>query len=230
MTKVLGNWRPGRKSKHLPVSECFYIFCEGQKTEYNYFTRFKELISQNPVYRNRITVEAEGTGRNTMSLLRYAEEVIKEKNVENAKVWCVYDKDNFPDADFNGVITEVKKLNSQKQDGNEFHCAWSNECIEFWFLLHFCYMTSDIERQLYFEKLSGYLKVKYEKNLNNIFDLLLDKGNPRLAIRYAKKILNEHEESLPSEICPGTTVQNLVCSLAKYLPEGKKERFLDTEK
>lgn len=230
MTKDLDNWRSSRKSRHLPASEFYYIFCEGEKTEFNYFMRFKELINENPIYKNRVTVKPEGTGRNTRSLLDYAQTIVKKKNVVNAKVWCVYDKDDFSDVDFNGVITEANKLNSKRQCGNEFYCAWSNECIEFWFLLHFCNMTSNINRQLYSKKLSEFLEVKYKKNLENIFDLLLEKGNPCLAIRYANNILNEGWESLPSEICPGTTVQNLVCCLAKYLPEEIKMRFLGSEK
>ncbi|MEJ8306546.1 RloB family protein [Saccharibacillus sacchari] len=36
--------------------------------------------------------------------------------------------------------------------------AWSNECIELWFLLHFSYLHTPISREAYYTKLSAELK------------------------------------------------------------------------
>ena len=60
---------------------------------------------------------------------------------------------------------------------------------------------------------------KYQKRMENIFDILMEKGNPKLAIRYAKRIIKEGEGKTPTEIAPGTKVYELVEELAKYLPE-----------
>ena len=67
---------------------------------------------------------------------------------------------------------------------------------------------------------------KYQKNMRNIFDVLMEKGNPKLAIRYAKRIIKEEEGKTPTEIAPGTKVYELVEELAKYLPENEREFFI----
>ena len=59
---------------------------------------------------------------------------------------------------------------------------------------------------------------KYQKNMKDIFEILLEKGNPKLAIRYAKRIIEDGEGRTPTEIAPGTKVYELVEELAKYLP------------
>jgi hypothetical protein len=67
---------------------------------------------------------------------------------------------------------------------------------------------------------------KYKKNALETFDILLEHGNPKLAIRYAKRILDNHKGMTPTEIAPGTRVFALVEELAKYLPEQQKSSFL----
>ena len=61
--------------------------------------------------------------------------------------------------------------------------------------------------------------------MKNIFEILMEKGNPKLAIRYAKRIIKEGEGRTPTEIAPGTKVYELVEELAKYLPEEIKKQF-----
>ena len=66
---------------------------------------------------------------------------------------------------------------------------------------------------------------KYQKNMKNIFDILMEKGNPKLAIRYAKRIIKDGQDKTPTEIAPGTKVYELVEELVKYLPEHVAQRF-----
>lgn len=67
---------------------------------------------------------------------------------------------------------------------------------------------------------------KYQKNMKNIFDILMKEGSPKLAIRYAKRIIKEGQGRTPTEIAPGTKVYELVEELVKYLPEETKGRFI----
>ena len=67
---------------------------------------------------------------------------------------------------------------------------------------------------------------KYHKNMKDIFEMLLKYGNPKLAIRYAKRIIKDGEGKTPTEIAPGTKVYELVEELAKYLPEEEKEQLI----
>ena len=55
--------------------------------------------------------------------------------------------------------------------------------------------------------------------MDNIFETLMNGGSPKLAIRYAKRIIKNGEGKTPAEIAPGTKVYELVEELAKYLPE-----------
>ena len=57
--------------------------------------------------------------------------------------------------------------------------------------------------------------------MNDIFTIFWKHGNPKLAIRYAKRIIKDGAGKTPTEIAPGTRIEELV----KYLPEKKKEAF-----
>ena len=113
----------------------------------------------------------------------------------------------------------------------QYHAAWSNECIEFWFLLHFVYYTSNNHRTEYISFLNENFRElslgKYQKNMKNIFDILMEKGNPKLALRYAKRIIGDGQYKTPTEIAPGTKVYELVEELANYLPENIRTSFLE---
>ena len=58
--------------------------------------------------------------------------------------------------------------------------------------------------------------------MKDIFEILMEKGNPKLAIRYAKRIIKDGQGKTPAEIAPGTKVYELVEELGKYLPEEVK--------
>lgn len=46
--------------------------------------------------------------------------------------------------------------------------------------------------------------------MKNIFNILMEKGNPKLAIRYAKRIIEDGKGKTPTDIAPGTKVYELV--------------------
>ena len=106
----------------------------------------------------------------------------------------MYDKDSFPAEHFNGVEERANSLNKIKPE-LQYHAAWSNECIEFWFLLHFAYYTANNHRTEYISFLNDKFKElgigKYQKNMNDIFRILMKYGNPKLAIRYAKRSIKD---------------------------------------
>ena len=164
-----------------------------------------------------------------MRVIGMAEHYVKKNKIQKGQIWCVYDKDSFPASDFNGVADRAERLN-QKNPELQYHAAWSNECIEFWFLLHFAYYTSNNHRTEYIRFLNDKFRElglgKYQKNMKNIFDILMKEGSPKLAIRYAKRIIKEGQGRTPTEIAPGTKVYELVEELVKYLPEETKGRFI----
>ena len=127
-------------------------------------------------------------------MIGMAERYVKKNKIQKGQIWCVYDKDSFPARDFNGVEQRARQLSRVNPD-LQYHAAWSNECIEFWFLLHFAYYTSNNHRTEYISFLNDKFRElgigKYQKNMKNIFEILMEKGNPKLAIRYAKRIIKK---------------------------------------
>ena len=128
------------------------------------------------------------------------------------------------------MVQRANVLNQKNRD-LQYHAAWSNECIEFWFMLHFAYYTSNNHRSEYKKFLNEKFQKlgieKYEKNMDNIFETLMNGENPKLAIRYAKRIIKNGEGKTPVEIAPGTKVYELVEELAKYLPEEMRKQFVE---
>ena len=222
-------WKKKRRQEYLEKKEHrYYIFCEGQQTEPLYFEGFKRLIEDNPVYRDMVLIEIEPCQAETMRVLGMAERYVKKNKIQRGQIWCVYDKDSFPASDFNGVADRAERLSQENRD-LPYHAAWSNECIEFWFLLHFAYYTSNNHRSEYIHFLNDKFQEmgigKYQKNMKNIFHILLEKGNPKLAIRYAKRIMAAGHGMTPAETTPGTKVHELVEELAKYLPQNIRSYF-----
>jgi len=223
-------WKKQRRLEHLERKEHrYYIFCEEEQTEPLYFAGFKRLIECNPIYRDMVLIEIEPCAAETLRVIGMAEKYVIKHNILKGMIWCVYDKDSFPAANFNGVVERAESLNRENPE-LQYRVAWSNECVEFWFLLHFAYYDSNNYRKEYISFLNdkfGELKLgKYKKNMKNIFEILLEKGNPNLAIRYAKRIIEDGSGKAPAEIAPGTKVYELVEELARYLPDREKSRFV----
>lgn len=217
-------WKKKRRMEYLEKREYrYYIFCEGEQTEPLYFESFKQLIEENPIYREMVLIHIEPCGAETMRVIGMAEEYVHKNNITKGQIWCVYDKDSFPPERFNGVAERTVSLNNDNSD-LQYHVAWSNECIEFWFLLHFAYYTSNNHRSEYIEFLSKKFKElglgSYEKNRKDTFTILQEYGNEDLAIRYAKRIMADNEGKTPTEIAPGTKVYELVEELRRYCKKG----------
>ena len=224
------DWKKKRRQQYLELKEYrYYIFCEGEQTEPQYFAGFKRLIEDNPIYKDMVLIEIEPCAAETMRVIGMAEKYVKENNIQKGQIWCVYDKDSFPAERFNGVVERADLLNKENSK-LQYHAAWSNECIEFWLILHFAYYTANNYRTEYISFLNNKFQElglgKYQKNMSNIFDVLMEKGDPKLAVRYAKRIIKDGQGKTPTEIAPGTKVYELVEELAKYLPEDTKHFFI----
>ena len=110
MPKKVGteNWRKKRRQEYLEMKEFrYYIFCEGEQTEPLYFSGFKKLIEDNPIYRDMVLIQIEPCGAETMRVINLAERYIKDNHIEKGQIWCVYDKDSFPAENFNGVMNAL---------------------------------------------------------------------------------------------------------------------------
>ena len=194
-----------------------YIVSEGTETEPNYISGFAKKINKKcKDYGLGKRIVVRGTGRNTRGLLDFARDEVEKEFPMAQEVWLMYDKDDFPYDDFDNT----QKSAEEKTDKRRYRVAWSNECIELWFLLHFQELHSNIGRDAYKAKLNEHFREagypKYEKNMKNIFAVLEDKTDT--AIKRAKRQYEEYrKDDPPSKRCPATRVYELVQELKKYL-------------
>lgn len=214
-----------RKRKESNIARKPYrylIICEGGKTEPNYFRGIKQRIDMK--YReyidvfDRIEIDIDGTGRNTQDLVNYAIKKRSLSEIPYGHTWVIFDKDEFTDEQFNNAIRQAI--------ANDIKVGWSNESVELWFLLHFEFINTAINRHQYIEKLNehfkrlGINKGKYKKNMDNIFEILMDKGSISNAIYWSKKLVENYKcenVSPESRMNPCTVIYELVEELLEYL-------------
>ena len=205
-----GIMQPRKKEILDELPPYTYIVSEGVKTEPNYISGFTDEINEK--YRDftsgkRIIVK--GAGRHTKNLLRYARNQVREDFPQAAVVWLMYDKDDFPLDDFDNTQHSAET----RQDSRQYRVAWSNECIELWFVLHFQDLTVNNGRNQYRRILRQY--IDYEKDMPNLYALL--KEHTYKAIQRAKRQYASHSGLPPSRCCPATRVFELVEELLYYL-------------
>lgn len=193
------------------VAKKFLIVCEGQ-TEEIYFSSFPVVTA---------TVKTEPTGRTKLALVKEAKKLAKEDNYD--EIWCVFDMDiNYANQenqrnDFNSAIEQL-------QGEKKFKVAYSNDCFELWFYLHFVYTDQQNHRTFYYKKLREVWAINYEKDgkelafCRTIYRKLQEQNCSQTeAISRAKKLHNDHDGKLPCDQNPITTVYQLVEELNKYL-------------
>lgn len=188
-----------------------YIVSEGTKTEPYYIKGLADVINKkyyNFGSKNRI--EVKGTGRSTLSLLKFVRKQVEIDWPQATVVWLMYDKDDFPIDDFDNTQYSAEG----RKDKREYKVAWSNECIELWFVLHYQILTADNGREHCRKILED--KMGYEKNQKDIYEILEDKT--ALAIQRAENQYDSYAVSTPpSKRCPATRVFELVRYLLQYI-------------
>lgn len=167
----------------------FLIVCEGKKTEPNYFKAFIDNR------RSEVKeVNVKGCGCSTCQLINEAKKIQEklehERQVSFDRVWLVFDKDEFKD--FNKAIAEAKK--------EKMNCAWSNQAFELWYVLHFQYLDTGVDRKQYIgmiedkvRKASKSKTFKYKKNDVGFYQILHEHGNEDFAFKNAEKLRNRHK-------------------------------------
>ncbi len=202
-----------RKSRNLAKKKYFLIVTNGKKTEFNYFKEFKDFSLTNVVNIKFIQSNPSSLVNETIKKRKIERDKIRNKRnikFEFDEVWCVFDIDDFTDFD----IENTNKLALK----NNINLAYSNECFELWFLLHFNYYQNSMTREDLVKKLKNIYKdkfgVDYLKSSENNFDYLFNRLNT--AIFNSEKLLakfkNENIYNIIS-MNPSTTVHKLVKKL-----------------
>ena len=203
-----------RNSKPIkPTNKRIAVVGDGQ-TEKIYFGSF-------PI--TNITVTTKGVGRTKLALVKKAKELAKEDNYD--EIWCVFDMDiNYADQenqrnDFNSAI-------KQCQETKKFNVAYSNDCFELWFYLHFDYTDQQNHRSFYYKKLREFWSINYEEKgkeldfCKTIYKKLQESNcSQEEATKRAEKLFKSKTHDLPCDQNPVTTIFELVRELNKYLKQ-----------
>lgn len=202
-----------RAQAHREIKPHILIVCEGQNTEPSYFNKFR-LSSA--------TIKALGEGYNTISLVERTVKIAEQGQYD--QVWCVFDKDDFDDNNFNSAIEKANSLG--------YKVAYSNQAFEYWLILHFDdHQGAKMHRNQYNKRLNQLLSpfnITYDGNgikiINDDFFEILesidDNTNQRridLAIKRAKRNYNKLDHSSPAKEESSTTIFKLVEELNKYI-------------
>lgn len=213
--------RPIRFKKYQYL---FLIVCEDQKTEPDYFGRFKSKIPEDTIFLKPV-----GTGRDPKGVVKRAIEerelLAKESRKEVDAVWVVFDKD---DADENA--TKIRNFNDALSIANQeqMDVAYSNEAFELWLLLHMCDVEKDIPlpRQKIYELLQTEIQ-KIEKYKTYLYDhsnpdpktldIIEEVGNSTEAIARAQILMEHHKNNHPLHANPSTLVHLLMQDLNAWI-------------
>lgn len=201
-----------RNEPVLQEKPTILIVCEGENTEPSYFRQFRLSTA---------TIKPIGEGYNTISLVNRAAELAKEKDYE--QIWCVFDKDDFDNNDFNNAIVTAEAQN--------FGVAYSNQAFEYWIILHFDdHQGGGMHRKDYNKKINNLLKpfkLVYDgegsklitEEIFEVLDGIEEKTNKErkiLAIQRAKRNYEQFEHNNPATEESSTTVFRLVETLLKF--------------
>jgi hypothetical protein len=185
------------------LSKVFYVFTEGKKTEFNYLNDLKKDLRL-----KKVVINIYGLGKFGSDLI---ERVMRDKkenefdNKDTEQEWCIV-LDIDGNKDFDKIIELAKS--------HDIQVFYSNECFEMWVLLHFEFISSEIERKNYNSRLTGHLGYKYEKNNVGMYAKIKDKES--FAIKNAKKLEKMHDDEGVKSFFkrnPSSTVYRLVETL-----------------
>ena len=183
------------------------IVCEGAKTEPNYFKSIKSML---PCHLAHV-IDIEGEGANTQSLVNRARRIRDAKasgDYSYDEVWVVFDRDSFPDHDFDNAIHSAEAAGMK--------AVWSNEAFELWYILHFEARQTGMNRNEYKKCLDKHLDETYKKNDPSMYKKLAAKGSEAQAIQRAKRLQEDHQDITPHNANPCTKVNILVERLNEF--------------
>ncbi|MCC5916756.1 MAG: RloB domain-containing protein [Cryomorphaceae bacterium] len=173
------------------VNRTILIVGEGQ-TEKLYFESFPVLT---------LTVKAiDLQGQSKLKLIESTESIIEEHETQFDAVWCVFDMDikqgekEYSDFD-NAIESGLSK---------GYNIAYSNDCFEIWFYLHYNFTDQINNRNFYYKQLGEKWNCNYENEGKKydfclkIYSLLEADGNAsqKDAINRSRK-LHENQKKLP---------------------------------
>jgi len=205
-----------RKESFRGTRQLALLACEGSTTEPQYFRdMFAWFIKRKALSPHSFVIAKHGH-TDPVGVL---DDLLKYKGPFNetyrdfSLLWIVIDRD---EERCNGGGHTLSNFNNALSSAaaKGIKVAWSNPCFEIWFLLHFQYRQTPVERDKLLEILPDIIGCKYEKNTPGMFEHLLPYIST--AKKNAEK-LSQLKRS-PADANPGTTVYELIDDFEKIKP------------
>lgn len=213
LTEQLSREFTSKRAVHKPrfVMSRILVVCEGIKTEPNYFKSFDK--KNNGIF--VVELDFSGGGINTIQVvdeaIRLKEKAERKKQAYDV-IWAVFDRDSFDPGKFNAAIFKAKAHNIE--------CAWSNEAFELWYLLHFEYRNTGMNRNDYCGKIEQHINASplykkkkpyiYKKNDPAHYDEMCTYGSIERALDNAEKLDALYNDECYANHNPRTLVYKLV--------------------
>lgn len=194
--------REQRKQFKIPELGYYLIVTDTEATERCFFTGMYQALPENT--RNKLVIKVVETKTHTLI------DKCLELTAYDAQYripWIVFDRDQVQE--FDEIIAEAENKGIQT--------GWSNPCFEIWMYAYLGFMpaikdswTCCSEFGRAYEAKIGQ---KYSKADEQIYGKLYKAGDEEKAIRIARQKLEQcirEGKTKPSEMCPCTTVHELV--------------------
>lgn len=129
-----------QKASKIPKLRILVV-TEGAKTERLYVSLFVKRLRAANV---EVRIFGEQVGTDPLSVVQFAVSRFKADTGYDI-CFCLIDRDTHDEMRFNRAL-ELAKRTAKQHPRRHFDVVVSYPCIEFWFLLHFCYSRSPFER------------------------------------------------------------------------------------
>lgn len=209
--------RPGKTIRVRPL---LLIACEGEETEPNYLSSYFDELKEKKVISSESYMIAPHGHTNPCGVLDdllgfKSKRGLKAKDFE--RKWIFIDRDESRTNETSGHTKADFELALKEAGKKSVKVAWSNPCFELWFLLHYEFRNTPVDRSELPALLEKYIGVRYEKNLHELYAILRDLMP--VTLQNAAK-LEEIVDAAPCDANPMTTVhkfivENNVATLSK---------------
>jgi hypothetical protein len=213
--------KPKKNKKGKSVKSTFRIFCEGKKTEPYYLKGYIDSYHSD----NRRLLVIEDTKKNTP--VQLVEAAISHRASGNSSdiYWVVFDREATTKYSHE---LHLEARNTAKD--NNIQIAFTNVCIEFWFLLHFDYTAAGydsckdlLKRSLLKKKLAQRGIDNYDKGFAYLFDRLKQNQGITKALFNGQKCKKQALDAAqpgkasPCFLNPYTDVHELLIDMKRFV-------------
>lgn len=204
--------RDQRIKKRIPEMGYYLVVTDTEATERCYSNGLHDNLPED--MKSKLVIKVIET--KTKNLI----EKCKEMTAYDAQYripWIVFDRDKVPN--FDRIIKDAKKA--------DINVGWSNPCFEIWMFGYFENMPAIQESWTCCSKFGELYKKKtgqeYSKADKDMYQRLIKFGEEEKALNRAKQKYQQclqNGNTIPSQMCPCTTVHELVGEIRQKSKQG----------